>query len=217
MNHDETSEMFRQMRINLIDKQQGRLTEATGLPDDDMQVRRAMREVVSECGPDTINALVAILTRVRSNTAPALPQVLLQATDDPAPLQAFLTSLDEEARTILRKELRNVDDAETDAKLLELIRARVASEYPGETVTHLVFHTAEWDNGFFLSSDAVVYLADPTAEGHRAMIDFGSEVEHLLSESYGVRGASFKMGVDLRTGQFDSDDYDVYSLLGIEQ
>ncbi len=61
----EIQEAFAEMRRNLIDKQTGRLTEAAGGTWDDA-TRRAVREVARECGPDTIDALVALLTRLRA-------------------------------------------------------------------------------------------------------------------------------------------------------
>ena len=54
-----------QMRRNLMDKQTGRLAEAAGTPVDD-PARRAFAEVAAECRPDTIDALVGLLTRLRA-------------------------------------------------------------------------------------------------------------------------------------------------------
>jgi len=54
-----------QMRRNLMDKQTGRLAEAAGTPMDG-PTRRAFAEVAAECGPDTIDTLVALLTRLRA-------------------------------------------------------------------------------------------------------------------------------------------------------
>ncbi len=54
-----------QMRRNLMDKQTGRLAEAAGTPVDG-PARRAFAEVAAECGPDTIDTLVALLTRLRA-------------------------------------------------------------------------------------------------------------------------------------------------------
>ena len=54
-----------QMRRNLMDKQTGRLAEATDGNVDD-PTRRAFAEVAAECGPDTIDTLVALLTRLRA-------------------------------------------------------------------------------------------------------------------------------------------------------
>jgi len=56
-------EAFAQMRRNLMDKQTGRLADATSGNVDDA-TRRAFAEVAAECGPDTIDTLVG-LTRLR--------------------------------------------------------------------------------------------------------------------------------------------------------
>jgi len=61
----ETDEAFARMRRNLMDKQTGRLAEASGTPVDNA-TRRAFAEVAAECGPDTIDTLVALLTRLRT-------------------------------------------------------------------------------------------------------------------------------------------------------
>ncbi len=61
----ETDEAFARMRRNLMDKQTGRLAEAAGPPVDNA-TRRAFAEVAAECGPDTIDTLVALLTRLRT-------------------------------------------------------------------------------------------------------------------------------------------------------
>ncbi len=54
-----------QMRRNLMDTQTGRLAEAAGTPVDE-PTRGAFAEVAAECGPDTIDTLVALLTRLRA-------------------------------------------------------------------------------------------------------------------------------------------------------
>lgn len=58
-------EEFAEMRRNLIDRQSRRLIDAAGGTADD-EAKRAFTELASSCGPDTIDALVALLTRVRS-------------------------------------------------------------------------------------------------------------------------------------------------------
>lgn len=61
----ETDEAFARMRRNLIDRQTGRLAEASGTPMDNL-TRRAFAEVATECGPDTIDTLVTLLTDLRT-------------------------------------------------------------------------------------------------------------------------------------------------------
>ncbi len=61
----DTHEALAQMRRNLIDKQTGRLAEAAGHPMDE-GTRRAFADVAAECGPDAIDALVALLGRLRA-------------------------------------------------------------------------------------------------------------------------------------------------------
>ncbi len=79
----------------------------------------------------------------------------------------------------------------------------------------VIFHTMEWDNGSFLtSSDATVYFPN----GDNAPVDFhGCGVDDLLTDMYGARGSMAALGVDLRDGTLEFDDYadNVPDLLGI--
>jgi hypothetical protein len=73
----------------------------------------------------------------------------------------------------------------------------------------------EWDNGHFLTgTTATVYFAN----GDHVPVDFdGSGVDELLTAMYGARGAAAALGVDLRDGTLEFDDYadNVPDLLGI--
>jgi hypothetical protein len=63
--HEDPCELFARMRSDLIDRQTGRLAQAAGHPADEAN-RRALVEIVAGCGPETIDALVALLRRLRA-------------------------------------------------------------------------------------------------------------------------------------------------------
>jgi hypothetical protein len=79
----------------------------------------------------------------------------------------------------------------------------------------VIFHTMECDNGHFLTgTTAAVYFAN----GDHVPVDFhGSGVDELLTAMYGARGATAALGLDLRDGTLEFDDYadNVPDLLGI--
>jgi hypothetical protein len=63
--HDEVSEMFQTMRVNLIGRQMDRLQTAAGLPNLDEPNRRAFYDIVVNVGSDTIATLAELLTGLR--------------------------------------------------------------------------------------------------------------------------------------------------------
>jgi hypothetical protein len=63
--HEDPRELFARMRRDLIDRQTGRLAQAAGRPTDEA-TRRALVEIVTSCGPETIDTLVARLRRLRA-------------------------------------------------------------------------------------------------------------------------------------------------------
>jgi hypothetical protein len=127
-------------------------------------------------------------------------------------------ALDGTTRDDLLRRLRESRDADQDQALLDEIREHLAEhrrELGRRRPRWVIFRTMEWDNGHFLTgSDATVYFAN----GDNVPVDFhGSGVDDLLTDMYGVRGAMAALGVDLRAGTLEFDDYadNVPDLLGI--
>lgn len=123
-----------------------------------------------------------------------------------------IDELDTADRDTLRDLLREAQDTDNEEALLTEITQRLAA-YPQDR--WVIFTAQEWDNGYFLTgSDATVYFAD----GDKVPFDFrGSSVDDILTDLYGARGSTAALGVDLRTGVLEFDDYqdNVPDLLGI--
>jgi hypothetical protein len=129
-----------------------------------------------------------------------------------------LDQLDAALRDELLHQLREASEADRHAALLTEIRGHLAA-HPDE-LSHreprwVIFHTDEWDNGYFLAAhNARVYFGD----GDSVTVDFGGTcIDELLTDAYGARGSSAALGVDLKTAATEFDDYgdDVPGLLGI--
>lgn len=130
----------------------------------------------------------------------------------------MIDELDTVDRDTLRDLLREAQDADGEEALLTEITQRLAAcpqDLDGRAVRWVIFGVQEWDNGYFLTgSDATVYFAD----GEKVPFDFhGSSVDDILTDLYGARGSTAALGVDLRTGAVEFDDYrdNVPDLLGI--
>lgn len=130
----------------------------------------------------------------------------------------LIDELDTADRDTLRDLLRDAQDADGEEALLTEIRQRLAAcpqDLDGRAARWVIFGVQEWDNGYFLTgSDATVYFAD----GDQVPFDFhGSSVDDILTDLYGARGSTAALGVDLRAGAVEFDDYrdNVPDLLGI--
>jgi hypothetical protein len=129
-----------------------------------------------------------------------------------------LEQLHPDVRDELLHHLREARNADLDQALLREIRGYL-DDHPDELDQReprwVVFHSVEWDNGYFLTAArAAVYFAD----GDTVEIDFtGSGVDDLLTDAYGTGGAHAGLGVDLVTGvtEFDDDIDGIAGLLGI--
>ena len=126
--------------------------------------------------------------------------------------------LDSETRDDLLRRLRHSLAADQDQALLDAIRYHLATnrrELGRRRPRWVVFATMEWDNGHFLTgTTGTVYFAN----GDHVPVDFhGSGVDELLTAMYGARGATAALGLDLRDGTLEFDDYadNVPDLLGI--
>jgi hypothetical protein len=130
----------------------------------------------------------------------------------------MIDQLDTADRDTLRDLLREAQDADGEQALLTEITQRLAADpqgLDGHAARWVIFTVREWDDGYFLTgSDATVYFAD----GDKVPFDFdGCSVDDILTDLYGARGSTAALGVDLRTGALEFDDYhdNVPDLLGI--
>lgn len=130
----------------------------------------------------------------------------------------MIEGLDVASRDELWSLLRDARDADDTAALLGEITDHLAQhrqDFDGRTPRWIVFHTSEWDNGYFLTgSDAIAYFDD----GDHVPVDFdGSSVDDVLTDLYGACGLQAALGVDLREATLEFDTYgdNVPALLGI--
>ena len=129
----------------------------------------------------------------------------------------LMDGLDSITHHELRQVLQEAHDGDQDRPLLTEITEYLTA-YPqdlgGREPRWVTFPTWEWDNGHVLNgSEATVYFAD----GHSVLISFPDCVDARLLDMYGPRGSMGTLGVDLREGRLEFNDYgqDVPHLLGI--
>jgi len=129
-----------------------------------------------------------------------------------------LDRLDSTTRDELLHQLQDARDASQEAALIAEISEHLAAhpeDLYGRQPRWVIFHTDEWDNGTFLTGSQATVSFD---DGDHVAVGFaGSSVDDLLTDMYGARGAMAALGVDLRTGALEFDDYgdNVADLLGI--
>jgi hypothetical protein len=129
----DTREQFAQIRRNLIDRRSRRLIDAAGGTADD-GARRAFAELAGSCGPDTVNALVALLTRL-SSVAPhrrlpggRLPPLRRGAWD--APLRGVAITADGGGRYgLISRVVQAMPAKYTRGKHLARVRAQLHATY----------------------------------------------------------------------------------------
>ena len=145
------------------------------------------------------------MTRMPDLRAAAAALVLTgpSGTDTTA-LTRFATRLTAQARETLREALREAASSDNDRRLIAAIRPALAAAGIGDEAAGVLFHTMDFDNGYFLVEYGTVYFSDGDVDDH---FDFGREVSRLLTDEFGPRGEKTTVLVDLRTNTVDVDDY----------
>jgi hypothetical protein len=168
---------------------------------------------------------LADFAQMIANNVGAIPDVLSRNWPAMAGsiTAATLETLDRASRDDLLAKLQEISNAALKDALLTEIRRYLtvhASEFDGEMPTWIVFHTTDFDNGHFFTTDADAYFAGGTS----VPADFAPEdpsqdstVENLLTDMYGARGADATLGVDVRAGRIECADHPwhVFTALGI--
>jgi hypothetical protein len=116
--------------------------------------------------------------------------------------------LDSSVRDELLHQLHEAQHADLHEALLGEVRAHLAAhaeQLSERAVRWVLFRTAEYDDGYFLTgSNATVHFTD----GDAVTVDFdGSNVDDLLTDLYGTRGSRAGLGIDLTSAAVEYDDY----------
>ena len=143
-----------------------------------------------------------------NSTAAGPPTTFTEAT-----ALAYARTLDASSRQALHTALRDLDSAEFDTSIVDIVRTTLAEQFPGEAVTGVVFSTDEYDDGHFLDNYATVFFADGTIEESVRFVG----ANDLFTDEFGARGEQFKWGINPSTGEIEYDDYgdNIYAFLGV--
>lgn len=135
----------------------------------------------------------------------------LAARVDWANLAAWVSGLDSGLRDRLSDALRHEETAQRYREIVGTVREVLAREQPDRPAVAVVFTTMEWDNGFFLTATGRVLFADGSTDD----VEF-DDIDEVFTDEFGVVGSSFGLGVHVRTGEVDTDDYvdNLYEHLG---
>lgn len=120
------------------------------------------------------------------------------ASDDE--LAATVAALDDNTRARLLEILRDHERATNERTMLELIYATLRRTAPLDSVVGVLFHATGWDNGCFLSQDGTVLYIDGTVDN----VDFGDDIDHVLTQLYGRVWPRFTVSVDLRDNTIEA-------------
>jgi hypothetical protein len=140
------------------------------------------------------------------NVHPASSVITLDVTDDTR-LAADVDALDIETRARLNNALDRSASNDREREIIRIIRetlAAAAAANPDEYMTPVIgvrFSTMEYDNGYFLTEEGQVLLADGT------VTDCDFTINDEFTERYGCVGRDFVLAVDLRESSLDEDDY----------
>lgn len=135
---------------------------------------------------------------------------------------ASLSLLDPGQRERVLHVVRELVSADNDTAIMANIRETIAHEYPWidasgqrrvrpDGTDHLagapnpvgvVFSTMDFDNGNFLTENGQVLFDNGDVDD----LEFAG-IDDLFTEEFGACGSNFTLGVDLRTGEMDGDDY----------
>ncbi len=144
------------------------------------------------------------MTDSADNRAAVAARTLTELARTDTGIAQFASSLTPQIRAALSTALEDAASADNDRALITAIKNVLATEAPGHEPTGVLFHTMAYAAGCFLVERGEVYFADGTT-GH---IDFGRDVELLLTAEFGARGERTTLLVDLRDDTIDVDDYD---------
>jgi hypothetical protein len=126
-------------------------------------------------------------------------------------LTVWVSGLDSGQRDRLADALRHAATAQRYQDMVDTVREVLAREEPGRAAVAVVFTAMEWDNGFFLTATGRVLFGDGSVDE----VEF-DDIDEVFTDEFGVVGSSFGLGVDVRTGEVDTDDYvdNLYEQLG---
>jgi hypothetical protein len=126
-------------------------------------------------------------------------------------LTAWTSNLDSGQRDRLADALRHATTAQRYQEIVDTVREVLAREEPERPAVAVVFTTMDWDNGYFLTATGRVLFADGSVDE----VEF-DDIDEVFTDEIGVVGSSFGLGVDVRTGEVDTDDYadNLYEHLG---
>lgn len=117
-------------------------------------------------------------------------------------LTAWVSDLDSGQRDRLADALRHAVTAQRYRDMLDIVREVLAREEPDRPAVAVVFTTMEWDNGYFLTATGRVLFDGGSVDD----VEF-DDIDELFTDEIGVVWSSFGLGVDVRTGEVDTDDY----------
>lgn len=120
--------------------------------------------------------------------------------------QASARALDAETRQKILRAVIDANSGDNDAAILARVRALVAAHDLHATPVGVLFRTDEGGEIGEIYLDAysgVVLYADGYTTDE---VDF-SDLQDLFGDEFGYRSRDFTLAVDLRTGEFDADDY----------
>ena len=129
------------------------------------------------------------------------------AGDEGIDLAAEVARLDSAERDRLARTLRDLDSEQARAAILARVREVIALEFPEAddlpAPVGVVFTPAEYDDGFYLTDEGTVYLADGTS----VPVNFPDLDSDLFTDEFGRSHDRFSLTVDLRTGTIDTHDH----------